>query len=79
MTSPASTSGWLFPGFGRLVAEDLRREGCDVIHIQQGSQYIPIIRANNQTAKIVLHLHNRWFSQMSWPALEYRLRGVDLV
>lgn len=79
MVSPASTSGWLFRDFGRRVAEDLRREACGVIHVQQCSQYIPVIRKNNRNAKIVLHLHNRWFSQMSRPALERRLRDLDLV
>src|ERR1700751_1165538 len=36
--SPASSSGWLFRTFGRQVAEDLRRQACDVIHIPDCSQ-----------------------------------------
>jgi glycosyltransferase involved in cell wall biosynthesis len=79
IVSPASTSGWLFRDFGRRVAQDLRREACDIIHVQQCSQYVPVIRRNNRHTKIVLHLHNRWFSQMNRPVLERRLRDVDLV
>jgi glycosyltransferase involved in cell wall biosynthesis len=79
LTSPASTSNWLYPEFGRQVALDLQKRGCDVIHIQHFSPYVPVIRALNPTAKIVLHLHAEWFSQNNRPALERRLRNVDLL
>jgi glycosyltransferase involved in cell wall biosynthesis len=78
-TAPISTSGWLYPGFGRQVALDLQRQHCDVIHVQQCSQYVPVIRALNPSAKIVLHLHAQWFSQSNPRMLERRLRDVDLV
>ena len=52
-----STSQWLYPGYSRRVAVDLRQQGCDVIHLQHCSQYAPIIHAHNPRAKIVLHLH----------------------
>jgi glycosyltransferase involved in cell wall biosynthesis len=78
-SSPISTSGWLYPDFGRQVALDLQRQHCDVIHVQQGSQYIPAIRALNPSAKIVLHLHAEWFSQSNHRMLKRRLRNVDLL
>jgi glycosyltransferase involved in cell wall biosynthesis len=77
--SPPSTSRWLFGTFGRQVAEDLRSQACDVIHVQHCSQYVPVIRALNPRAKIVLQLHAEWFSQMRPAMLERRLRHVDLV
>jgi glycosyltransferase involved in cell wall biosynthesis len=58
---------------------DLRKEQCDVIHIQHASQYVPIIREFNPNAKIVLHMHAEWFSQSRFDVLERRLRGVDLL
>src|SRR5260370_1279198 len=76
---PGSSSGWLFRDFGRQVAEDLRRQNCDVIHVQHCAQYIPLIRARNPTARIVLQLHAEWFSQNQPEILEQRLRHVDLV
>ena len=79
MSSPISTSGWWFPDWGREVAEDIRKRNCDLIHIQQCSQYVPAIRALNPSARIVLHLHNRWFSQSNRPVLERRIRKVDLI
>ena len=77
--SPASSSDWLFRTFGGQVAEDLRLEACDVIQVQQCSQYLPVIRALNRRARIVLQLHGEWFSQNRPSILEKRLRHVDLV
>jgi glycosyltransferase involved in cell wall biosynthesis len=78
-STPISTSRWLFPDYGRQVAEDLSKQGCDVIHLQHCSQYAPQIRALNPKAKIVLHLHAEWFSQSNPTVLADRLDAVDLV
>jgi glycosyltransferase involved in cell wall biosynthesis len=77
--SPTSGSDLLFRAFGRQVAEDLRRQDCDVIQVQHSSQYLPVIRALNPGAKLVLQLHAEWFSQNRPAILEQRLRHVDLV
>jgi glycosyltransferase involved in cell wall biosynthesis len=77
--APASSSRWLFRAFGRQVAEDLRGQACDVIHVQHCAQYVPLIRALNPSARIVLQLHAEWFSQNRPAILEQRLRHVDLV
>ncbi len=76
---PISTSSLLYPSFARQVAMDLQRQACDVIHIQHGSQCVPVIREYNPTAKIVLHLHAEWFSQGDSRVFERRLKDVDLV
>jgi glycosyltransferase involved in cell wall biosynthesis len=78
-SSPASSSKWLYRAFGRQVAEDLRLRACDVIQVQHCSQYLPVIRALNPHARIVLQLHAEWFSQNRLVILEERLRHVDLV
>lgn len=77
--SPASTSSLHYPAFGRMVAMDLQQRKCDVIHVQHCSQYVPVIRAFNPTAKIILHLHAEWFSQNRTSPLEHRLRECDMV
>jgi glycosyltransferase involved in cell wall biosynthesis len=78
-SSPASSSRWLFRAFGRQVAQDLRLQGCDVIQVQQCAQYLPVIRALNPSAKIVLQLHGEWFSQNRLAILERCLRHVDII
>ena len=79
ISSPISSSELLYPSFGRQVARDLEKEQCDVIHVQHCSQYVPIIRAFNPKAKIVLHIHADWFSQSNLAVIERRLRSVDLL
>jgi hypothetical protein len=56
-----------------------KKQNCDVIHLQRCSQYIPVIRAHNPRAKIVLHLHGEWFSQSNPAALTGRIAQVDLL
>jgi glycosyltransferase involved in cell wall biosynthesis len=77
--SQVSTSRWTFPDYGRQVALDLKKQNCDVIHLQHCSQYIPVIRAHNPRAKIVLHLHSEWFSQSNPAVLTDRIAKVDLL
>jgi glycosyltransferase involved in cell wall biosynthesis len=77
LSSPISSSSILYPSFGRQVAMDLAREQCDVIHLQHCAQYVPIIRAFNPKAKIVLHIHAEWFSQCNLAVIERRLRLLD--
>jgi glycosyltransferase involved in cell wall biosynthesis len=78
-SSPASSSKWLFRAFGRQVAQGLTLQACDIIQVQQCAQYLPVIRALNPGAKIVLQLHGEWFSQNRLVVLEKRLRHVDLI
>ena len=78
-STPVSTAAWSYPAFGRQVAVDLQKQRCDLIHVQHCSQYVPVIRALNPNAKIVLQLHAEWFSQNDHPTLARRLRDVDLV
>jgi glycosyltransferase involved in cell wall biosynthesis len=77
--SPMSSSRWLYPDFAKRVAMELAKQRCDVIHIQHSSQYAPVMRQFNPSARIVLHLHAEWFSQNNLPLLERRLRYVDLL
>ena len=61
------------------VAEELRAQKCDIVHLQNFSQFIPIIRAFNRKIKIVLHMHCEWLTQLERAMIERRLREVDLV
>jgi glycosyltransferase involved in cell wall biosynthesis len=78
-SSPASSSRWLFRAFGGQVARHSRLQACDVVHVQQCAQYLPVIRAFNPRSKLILQLHGEWFSQNRPAVLEQRLRYVDLV
>ena len=76
--SRAITADWAYPSFVRDVAMDLRKECCDVIHVQNFSQYVPVIRNFNPHAKIVYQQHAPWLSQHGRRRLARRFQDVDL-
>jgi len=61
------------------VARDLKREKCDIVHLHNFFQFVPIIRAFNPKIKIVLHMHCEWLTQLDRTMIENRLRKVDLI
>ncbi|UBF27320.1 glycosyltransferase family 4 protein [Kovacikia minuta CCNUW1] len=61
------------------IARDLAQQNCDLVHIHNFSQFIPIIRAFNPKIKIVLHMHCEWLSQFNYLLLERRLKQADLI
>lgn len=61
------------------IALDLKKEGCDIIHIHNLSQFVPIIRAFNPKAKIVLHMHCEWLNQLDLKTIASRVSKTDLV
>lgn len=79
MTPPLSTSNWIFPLYGREIARDLAIQQCDIIIFQHTTQYIPLVRALNPQAKIILNFHHERYPQSNRAMLEKRLRHVDFV
>lgn len=76
--SPFSCGG-LHLSYALQVAWDLRSQGCDVVHVQNFSQFVPIIRRFNPRIKIVLHTHNEWLMQFDHDRIVRRLAQTDLV
>ena len=60
---------------GRAAAAD----GCDVIHVFNYSQALPVLRALNPEATLVLHMQCEWLTQLHPRMLRRRLRHADLV
>jgi spore coat protein SA len=61
------------------VARDLRRRGCDVVHVHNFSQFVPVIRRYNPGVKVVLHMHCEWLSQLPRELLAPRLAQTAAV
>jgi len=76
---PLLTSSLYCPTYAYRVAKDLKKEKCDVVHIHNFSQFVPLIRAFNPEIKIVLHMHCEWLTQVDRAIIEKRLGDVDLV
>jgi spore coat protein SA len=66
-------------GYALGVALDLRKQQCDLVHIHNFSQFVPLIKAFNPNLKIILHMHCEWLSQLEAKTIEKRLSGVDLI
>jgi glycosyltransferase involved in cell wall biosynthesis len=60
-------------------ASIFRREGCDIVHVQNFSQFVPLVRRLNQQARIVLHMHAKWLVQLDRRQVERRLANVDAI
>ncbi len=76
---PLFASRWYYLGFILQVANDLRKRECDVVHIHNLSQFVPIIKALNPQKKVVLHMHCEWLKQLDRKALAKRLHHADLI
>lgn len=88
-------SKWLFGGSGarqRLVgfdlysllyilsvAIDLRKQGCEVAHLHNYSQFVPVLKLFNPRMRIVLHMHSEWLTQLDRKLIANRLKKVDRI
>jgi glycosyltransferase involved in cell wall biosynthesis len=61
------------------IAGDLRRQQADIVHIQNYSQFVPIIRALNPRVKIALHMRCEWLTQLDHAMIARRLNDTDLI
>jgi glycosyltransferase involved in cell wall biosynthesis len=76
---PLFASQLYYPSYGFQLANELRKQQFDIVHLNHLFQYIPIIRAFNPTIKIVLHMHIDWLAQLNQKMLEAQLKSVDLI
>jgi spore coat protein SA len=61
------------------IALDARRRKSEMIHIQNFSQFVPIIRAFNPSAKIALHMRCEWLTQLDRAMIARRLEQTDFI
>jgi len=66
-------------GYILWVAWHLRKQRCDLVHVHQYSQYLPVIRFFNPRLKTVLHMHSEWASQLDRQIIGKRITRADLV
>ena len=72
-------SRWYFRNFATEVAEDMADLQVDIVHVQNFSQFVPIIRKANPQAQIVLHMHADWLIELDRAWVRPRLEQVDAV
>lgn len=56
------------PGYERTyaawAAHEAAAEGAEVIHVHNFAQFLPVLREANPKARLVLHMHCEWLSQL---------------
>jgi glycosyltransferase involved in cell wall biosynthesis len=72
-------SAWYYVNYIFQVSMDLRRQGCDIVHLHNFSQFAPIVRALNPARSIVLHMHCEWLTQIRRETIRRRLGSVDRI
>jgi glycosyltransferase involved in cell wall biosynthesis len=61
------------------IARILAKHRCDVIHIHNFCQFIPIVRVFNPSAKIVLHMSANWLAEFDRRSIDSWLKQVDAI
>ena len=66
-----------YGAFAARVSRGIAREGVDVIHVHNFSQFVPILRRHNPGARILLHMHCEWLTQLPSEVVRERVQQVD--
>jgi glycosyltransferase involved in cell wall biosynthesis len=61
------------------VALRIRAQRADIVHVHTFTNFIPVIRAFNPHARIVLHMHSEWVAQMDRAIMAPRVAATALL
>jgi spore coat protein SA len=76
---PAFASRLFYLDYSSQIALKLKGQRADIVHVHNFTQFVPVIRALNPDAKIVLHMSCEWLNQLDYDVIDRRLEGTDLV
>ena len=61
---PLFGSDWHHRGYALEVAGMIRKLKCDVVHVMNYSQFVPVIRKFNPRSRLALHMQCEWLTQL---------------
>lgn len=76
---PYFASPYFCKDFITAIAKEIRERQYDVVHIQNYSQYVSIVRKYNPHIRIVLHMRCEWLLQLDRRMLTKRVGQADLL
>ncbi len=76
---PLFAASFYYLDFILPIALDIRRKRFDVVHIHNFTQFVPVVRALNPKAKIILHMNGEWLTQLDAGLMKKRIAQSDLV
>lgn len=77
--TPEFASPWQDMAYAMEVGRRSSRLRCDVVHIMNYSQFVPVIRRTHPQCKIFLHMECEWLTQLDHVLIKNRLASVDLI
>lgn len=63
--------------FATRVARHIARQRADVIHVHNLSHFVPVLRRENPDARILLHMHCEWLTQLPPDLVREHVAGAD--
>jgi glycosyltransferase involved in cell wall biosynthesis len=76
---PFRLSPFYYAHYARRVALDIRARQCQLIHIHSVTNFIPVMRAVNPKAHVVLHMHDHSLSDFDPAVVGPRLEQASLI
>jgi glycosyltransferase involved in cell wall biosynthesis len=76
---PLFASPWHHWMYAMEVARGVRRLECDVVHIMNYSQFVPVIRRIHPRCRISLHMQCEWLTQLDASLMAKRLKQTDII
>ena len=73
-----STDLW-FPIYALKVALDIRKQGCDLVHVYYYPQFANLIKWLNPNVRVVLNNHGESIYRVKYTDIKKRLRQIDSV
>jgi spore coat protein SA len=76
---PRFARAWQDRFYASEVGRSSRKLECDVVHVMNYSQFIPVIGKLHPTSKLCLHMHCEWLNQLDPAPIRKRLARADLI
>jgi glycosyltransferase involved in cell wall biosynthesis len=76
---PIYASKLYYKNYIARIAKELSTQQVDIIHIQNFSSFIPIVRRFNPKAKIIIHSHCSWLSELDRDTIDRHIKDADLI
>jgi glycosyltransferase involved in cell wall biosynthesis len=66
-------------GYARAVARKVKQLRCEVVHVMNYSQFVPVLRRMAPECKISLHMQCEWLTQLQPETMRLRVAKTDLI
>jgi glycosyltransferase involved in cell wall biosynthesis len=76
---PLFASRWHHRMYAIEVARRVWRLECDVVHIMNYSQFVPVVRSMHPRCRISLHMQCEWLTQLDASVVTKRLGQTDII